>query len=46
MEQKRNFEDKLMQNDRKLSPPTDLAAQAIDPTKPIVDFRPINKAGP
>jgi len=26
MEQKRNFEDKLMQNDRKLSPPTDLAS--------------------
>lgn len=26
MEQKRNFEDKLMQNDRKLSPPTDLGS--------------------
>jgi len=35
-----------MQNDRKLSPPTDLATQLVDPTKPIIDFRPINKAGP
>lgn len=46
MEQKRNFEDKLMQNDRKLSPQTDLVNLPADPTKPFIDFKPINKAGP
>lgn len=47
MEQKRNFEDKLMKNEKVTANPIgEQNKQQADQNKLVVDFKPVNKQGP